>query len=520
MRVGLVLLALVTLASIAGTLIAPLERAQEIVYYNWWYLGLLLLLATNISCVTIRSLLTRVLPSRRPRFMRDPESYKTSATGSAIAFEGRISEAAEAFRRRGFRVHVDREYGFAVRGWINRWGATVAHLGIVVVLLAGFSSKWFAEEGRVRLVEGGQTDRMFQTHPARGEVELGFTLRCDDFETAVYPKTNIPSKYVSTVSVKEAGKSVITAPVEVNRSLTVQGWTLHQTSFEELPGGKRLRLALSHPQTLPTTVTLELTPGQARPIPELKGAQALLHEGSQMHWAIADADGSLGHSLLEGMTPPSLRLIAQQFEPDFVIGENKQVSSRSQEMKNPALHVILREGSKVVFNHWLFGREDLKGMGHDKESHYQVDLAGVEGQGDDRRFHVIVKHKGAEQALGEFDLALGKEETVQSGENLAPSEPEPMDSGGWIVRLDGTEPLYATILSLTRNPMIPIIYVGCSLMMAGLLLAFVTRRREIFFWLDEKERMLRIVGVYSQPSDGLDRATKAVLSHLEKVEKS
>jgi cytochrome c biogenesis protein ResB len=171
-------------------------------------------------------------------------------------------------------------------------------------------------------------------------------------------------------------------------------------------------------------------------------------------------------------------LVAEQFEPDFFIDANRKVSSHSRNMHNPALRVGIYDGDKTLNRQWLFAREDLKAMMHGGTGPYQMELVAVERQ-------------PAAQASS---------------------------SGGWRVRLDAETTPYLTRLSLTRNPTIPVIYVGCGLIMAGLLLVFVVRRREIYFHVDRPNQRLHVAGVYAQPQDRLDRATRSVIASLTERE--
>jgi cytochrome c biogenesis protein len=183
LRVGLVLLAILTVASIYGTMITPLERAQALVYYSGWYKTLLCLLAINMGCSTYRTIVDRILPQRRPRFMRVEQFYEAAAASQTVPYRGNAGEVAEAFRRRGFQTATEGSYGYAARGLLSRWGAPIAHLGFVIVLLGSFASKWTSREGVVQLPEGGQTDEMFLRPELKEKVPLGFTLRCEDFDT-------------------------------------------------------------------------------------------------------------------------------------------------------------------------------------------------------------------------------------------------------------------------------------------------------------------------------------------------
>jgi hypothetical protein len=76
----------------------------------------------------------------------------------------------------------------------------------------------------------------------------------------------------------------------------------------------------------------------------------------------------------------------------------------------------------------------------------------------------------------------------------------------------GSVPLYATTLTLTRNPVIPFIYAGCAVMLAGLALAFFVRRRELWLWLDRAGGTLHII----PGREHLDRSTRSALERLSR----
>lgn len=510
LRVGLLLLLLLTLASILGTLITPLERAQQRIYYAWWYKYLLLLpLAVNMACATARTILGRILPPRRGPIGHEQEFYRSTAGADEIPFTAGVEAAAATFRRRGFRVGVDGTCGYASRGLLSRWGAPIAHLGFILVLLGGFASSWLAREGNVSLTEGEQTNQMeLRTNPPVKQ-PLGFTLRCDDFETGYFPKTRIPSRFTSIVSVQEGAGPWMTQPVEVNRSLTVAGWEVHQTSFQEVEEQERYRLAVSATDS-PGTVTLEISPGQRRPIPHQDQTEIELSPpGSPLTWTILKQGRPAGQgNLTDVAAAGGYRLRAVQFEPDFVMAQT--IGSRSQNLNNPALKIALIQGAQPVNDQWLFAREELKQMMqsmHSQKGPFAFDLVGVTGQAPHWKAAVAVRD-AAGAKLGEYKLAVGEEVGLGPVKAAAPSAAM---AHGWRVKLEKRVPAYATVLTLTRNPAIPVVYLGCALMLLGIIVAFFIRCREVWFRVDEAGKRLLVVARSRHQPSGLDNATRRML---------
>jgi cytochrome c biogenesis protein len=96
-----------------------------------------------------------------------------------------------------------------------------------------------------------------------------------------------------------------------------------------------------------------------------------------------------------------------------------------------------------------------------------------------------------------------------------PQQPATPSAGGWNVRVKERVPAYATYLTLTRNPMVPVIYFGCAVMLAGLMIAFFIRSRQVWFRIDPAKRRLYVAALYRhQAATSLDRATRAALDEL------
>jgi len=510
LRVGLVLLAALAVASTIGTLIDPLERAQAVVYYTWWFKLLLLALTVNMGCATYQTLVQKVLPSIDLRLQTSPTFYENARPCATVDYAGDIADVAARFRRQGCSVRVEGDCGAARTGWIGRLGGPISHAGLVIVLLSGFAASWVAREGVVRIAEGRSTDVMTLRGAEKKQVPLGFTLAVDDFSTGYFPRTRVPSHFESRVTATSEGEVLYSGMVEVNNSPLVGGWRLHQTSYEQLQGGGRRTVLATPPGGDP--VAVEVSPGQTVPLPGVADTTIAL-DGSGA-WSIRKGSQVAASGSLSADHGAALTLRAERFEPDFVLGEDRQIASRSQDPNNPALLVTLSSDGAPAARQWLFGREDMKQFSHGEEKHFRLELVAsdLSGQAPVFTVDVIDGHSGL--LLGRVELGLGEETSVG-----APPEPEgatPADaSAGWTVAAGEPVAAYATVLTLTRNPAIPAVYAGCGLMMLGLVLGFFVRRRDVWFMVDRAAGKLRVVGHYRHQADELDAATASLLASID-----
>lgn len=517
LKVGLGLLFLLTVASIYGTLIKDLTRAQQVVYYSWWYKYLLLLpMAVNMLCATFKTIVEKIMPIARPRFMRQPQFYAAAPNRAEIPYTGDAATAAAAFRRRGFKTFTEDAFGYAHKGWLSRWGAPIAHCGMIIVLLGGFGSAWFSKEGGLWLLEGGEaTTKMSLINDSKQELPLGFSLRCEDFQTGFYPRTRIISKFTSVVSYKEPGEDWHTAAVEVNNSLHIAGWNLHQSSYQPYDQWERYQLAVHGPGN-PTTATLEISPGQRRAIPGLAGSELELTTNYPITWTVLQQGKAAASGLMAQPATGDWVIRADQFEPDFVITTGAP-GSRSQNLNNPALKVTMLQNGKELYTQWLFGKAEMKEMMknamHQKGGPYTPELVNVDGQAPNWVCQVVLRD-GTGALVGDYQLAAGQQVRLQSPAATKPP-PAAAGAGEWRVRLAERVQPYATYLTLTRNPMIPVIYGGCAVMLLGLLAVFFVRPRQVWFRVDPASRRLQVAAIYRHPQAELDGATRAVLERLK-----
>jgi cytochrome c biogenesis protein len=344
-KLAIVLIIIITLASILGTLIpqgrSPAEYAGRYggmapvftglgltgLFRSGWYLVLLLFFAAN----TVVCTLSRFGPKWRRAFgpAQDADAKAVAALRTNVRFRLPLPLAAARDRvasglgARHYRVTANARDGKVVLqarkrrlGW---FGSDIVHVGLLVILAGGLTSGRVSHRAELALTDGQTAD----------VPNAAFQVRLDKFETEYYPQGAVKD-WKSTVTVLEGGVPVLTKIIEVNQPLTYRGISFFQQSYGFDWSAPRLVLELRNPGD----------PAFARTVSAGIGQRAAV----------------------EG--PYATHVLVRRFVPDFVIGEGNQVQSRSEEPNNPAAQVEVWKGEERVFSGWVFAKFPDFGQGH------------------------------------------------------------------------------------------------------------------------------------------------------------
>ncbi|SHJ98576.1 cytochrome c biogenesis protein [Malonomonas rubra DSM 5091] len=257
LKLTIIILLLLALTSVIGTLIQQNAPAEEYIreygqanyelfvklqfidmYHSWWFIGLLGLFSINLICCSIKHF------PRVWKFVADPQLVASPGTlkNSANRAEYAVKEDAAQVSRRLSEL-LKKEYGkvtetekdgksylFAQKGIYSRFGAYVTHLSILIIMAGAIIGNLWGYKAYVNIVEGTSTDKVW-SRSGQQPVELGFTVRCDDFDVSYYPNSRRPKDYTSDLVVLENGKEVLKKTIEVNDPLTYKGITFYQSSY-------------------------------------------------------------------------------------------------------------------------------------------------------------------------------------------------------------------------------------------------------------------------------------------------
>lgn len=359
-RLAIVLLIIITIASIVGTLIPQhrspaeyLDRYGQLanllirlefttLYHSWWFLGLLVLFSLNILVCTLTRLSPKMGRVFRPSLDLKKKSLLVLKVNERLKKNKKLNQSLDELKKeltsRHYRIKEKKRdnqvFFLARKRMLGLFGPDIVHLGLLIILLGGIISGVGGFGANLQISEG-------QTLPVP---RADFDLRLDKFETEYYPNGAVKD-WKSTLTVIEEGKQVLTKIIEVNHPLSYKGYVFYQSSFG---------WDWKNP-TLEIWTNKNSDPGFVTKI-ELKiGEKARLNE-----------DG--------------FEISALHFVPDFVITENNQISTRSLEPNNPAAFIEGWQGEEKIFSGWIFAKfPDIDRIHSSRETDLKLELKGFKG---------------------------------------------------------------------------------------------------------------------------------------------
>jgi cytochrome c biogenesis protein len=312
-RFAILLFILVTASSILGTFFPGLN-----LYRTPWYLSLLLVFALNILVCTLTRLRPRLRRALKPAWdwtaaglAAEPESRTFR---SEAGLEGQVRYLCDALAARRYRTRQSGRDGAVLllgrKRTLGGFGADIVHIGLLVILAGGILSGLFSRRADLFLSRGQTVDVPF----------AGFQVRLEDFQTEYYPNGEVKD-WKSRLTVLEERSPILTQTIEVNHPLKYRGVNLFQSSYgwnwDEASVVLRVRK---------------------------NGDPAFEREIKVRVGGETDLPGT------------DLRIAVVRFVPDFVIGSQNEIQTRSYEPNNPAVLIEGRRSGRTVLSGWLFNK--------------------------------------------------------------------------------------------------------------------------------------------------------------------
>ncbi len=320
------------------------------VYHSWWFILLLSFLCLNLLVCSLKSFprIWKIITQPNPILNEEqikalPYLITIKKDFSLDEIKERIIEILkkhfgpprETFLNGTFHL-------FAEKSRFSRLGVFITHASVIIILAGGLIGSIFGFEGNVNIVEGQSIDRILipGSHLVK---ELGFEVRCDEFEVTYYPN-GIPKEYQSTLTILEDGKKVLTKTIEVNHPLKYKGYVFYQSSYGTAPdqGGELI---------------LEV---------KKRGSK---DPGRQFKVEVGD-------SFL--LPEAGLLVKVNRFFTDFIMDEKGRAANRSLALKNPAAELLILKDGKIHNRIWVFQR--YPHFHGSKELDYQFFIQGFKGK--------------------------------------------------------------------------------------------------------------------------------------------
>lgn len=265
-KLAIVLIFLLAVTSIIGTVV-PQESAKAIqflgkifgdntapavyniflkldfmdMYHSWWFVTLLVLFCVNLTVCSLdkiprtwRLVKTPVKPMAKNVLVTLPVKKEVTLKANVDTAK---DEFLNAFRASKYNVKeaVDEDgiQLYSEKGAYSRLGVYVVHLSILLIFAGAIIGARFGFDGSLNLPEGDTSDVVYSLG---GEpTPLGFSIRCNWYNTDYYKGSDTPQEFSSELSILEDGKEVMKKVIEVNDPLTYKGFTFYQSSYGVVP---------------------------------------------------------------------------------------------------------------------------------------------------------------------------------------------------------------------------------------------------------------------------------------------
>ncbi len=301
-------------------------------YRSWWYITLLVFLALNIIICSFDRL-PRVLKNiREPLRPLRNEQIERMVIKRSILLNGKPEGVKDtvsiALKKAGFNIgeiKEDKGYQFySQKGSWSKLGIYITHLSILVILSGAIFGMLFSVESFISLPEG---DTSPVTYPIPGSgkfrpIPLGFEIRCDNFEVEFYRDTDTPKSFKSEVSIIQEGKEVLRKTIKVNDPLTYKGTTFYLSDYGTVErrlnrGTFIFRVTSRDGQT----ADVRLRPGDTLRIPNTQIIGKILN-----------------------------------FSPALTHDEEGKLTTYTDDLNNPAVHIDFSEPRGRQYSSWIFKR--------------------------------------------------------------------------------------------------------------------------------------------------------------------
>ncbi|MBI5409143.1 MAG: cytochrome c biogenesis protein ResB [Nitrospirae bacterium] len=210
-------------------------------YRSWWFVSFLVMFSVNLIVCTLDRFPKTLRLVKTPLRPLAENVVRTLPVKKEIKLKTSLKTAKDEFlnslNSSGYHVLESNEDDsvqlYSQKGRYARFGVYVVHLSIILILLGAIIGARFGFGGFLNLPEGQVSDVAFMGEGKT--IPLGFSVKCNWYETRYYEGMDTPQEFQSELAVIENGKEVMRKVIEVNSPLTYKGITFYQASYGMVP---------------------------------------------------------------------------------------------------------------------------------------------------------------------------------------------------------------------------------------------------------------------------------------------
>ena len=353
-KLTIVLLIILAVASILGTLIPQMPQRESLefarglspglfrlfssinlfdMYHSLWFRLLIGCLALNLFIcsidrfpTTLKRFRTRPSPDRSKPFQDLSQDQTFLTPGDPGDTSDRVAQFLKArYKKIKTKKSASKYYFLGEKGRYSYFGVYLIHLSILVILMGSLVGSFFGFDGYVNITEGEQIDSI-AVRKRTAPLKLGFEVRCDKFFVEFY-ENGAPKEYRSDLRFFLEGKEVEKGSLLVNHPIKFRGITFYQSSYGKAPGNK-VRLKIARYASENEFTSVEAEQGKSFPLP-----------GNEGQFQVLKVDGNL-----RGMMGPAALISIRPEQGDetrFWIFQNWEMLQKRfprEMLQSPALN--------------------------------------------------------------------------------------------------------------------------------------------------------------------------------------
>jgi cytochrome c biogenesis protein len=231
------------------------------IYHSWYFSLLLAITGLNIILASIDRFPTAWQYVSKPKLKASPNFIRAQMFSREAALDADpqtlTAKVGEAWRRRGFKVRVNKEDGgritvFAQRQVWNRLGAYVVHVALLTIFTGGFLTNKYGIGGMME-VRPGRTSSTFNTLEMTiegqkgGTATLPFQIECTDLQQKlIRPEGFLDAgntiDWLSYIKIRD-GDQEKSALVHLNEPFDYRGYRFFQSQFTPVGNARSITIS-------------------------------------------------------------------------------------------------------------------------------------------------------------------------------------------------------------------------------------------------------------------------------------